>query len=118
MNEKGKKYENIASNFLKKKGYTILYRNYFCLVGEIDIIATKNDVICFVEVRYRSYGLERALGSISTSKKRKLIASVDSFLSKHEQFDKNLLRFDLIAISKNKNNDKYRVMMMKDFFGV
>jgi putative endonuclease len=55
--EIGKIGEKIAEDFLKKKGYQILDRNYKFQIpgdlqrGEIDIVAKKEDVICFVEVK-------------------------------------------------------------------
>ena len=43
--------ENVASEYLKKKGFKILERNYWKKWGELDIIAQKGDVIHFVEVK-------------------------------------------------------------------
>ncbi|PLV57474.1 YraN family protein [Thermotoga sp. SG1] len=43
--------EDIACNFLKKKGYKILERNYRTKYGEIDIIARCGKEIVFVEVK-------------------------------------------------------------------
>lgn len=43
--------EDIASRFLLKKGYTMLERNYWKKWGEIDIIAIKDDIIHFIEVK-------------------------------------------------------------------
>ena len=42
--------ENIATNYLLKHGYTILGRNFYTYKGEIDIIASINDEIVFLEV--------------------------------------------------------------------
>lgn len=50
----GKTGEDLAVNFLKNKGFTILQRNFFSKFGEIDIIATKNNKLHFVEVKTRS----------------------------------------------------------------
>ena len=43
--------ENLAKDFLKKRGYRILETNYRCPAGEIDIIARQKDYLVFVEVR-------------------------------------------------------------------
>lgn len=43
--------ENIAINYLKKNGYQILARNFRTKWGELDIVAQKNKVIIFVEVK-------------------------------------------------------------------
>ncbi len=52
LRRKGYQIEEIASSYLKDKGYEILQRNYYCSkYGEIDIIAKKDDVLVFIEVR-------------------------------------------------------------------
>lgn len=45
--------EDAASNYLQKTGYEVLERNWRVKAGEIDIIAEKNKIIYFVEVKYR-----------------------------------------------------------------
>ncbi len=51
----GKYGEELAKNFLIKKGFEILEMNYhFSRVAEIDIIAQKNNILHFVEVKTRS----------------------------------------------------------------
>ena len=52
--ELGKKGEEIAIRFLKKKGYRILERNYVCKMGEMDIIAREKDTLAFIEVKTRT----------------------------------------------------------------
>lgn len=47
--------EKYAAKILAENGYNILCRNYVCPGGEADIIATKDDNICFVEVKLRSF---------------------------------------------------------------
>ncbi len=56
MNRKlslGKRGEEIAAKFLRKKGMKILERNFRTPYGEIDIIATKKGKLHFVEVKTR-----------------------------------------------------------------
>jgi putative endonuclease len=47
----GAEAELFTSNWLEKKGYKILDRNFFMRGGEIDIVAQIDDTIAFVEVR-------------------------------------------------------------------
>lgn len=49
----GKMGEKLASEFLVKKGYSILHQNWRFRHWEIDIIARKENVIHFVEVKTR-----------------------------------------------------------------
>lgn len=46
--------ENIAARHLESQGYEVIDRNYRKPWGEIDVIAQKDDVICFVEVKANS----------------------------------------------------------------
>lgn len=54
MNTLGRKGEDAAAEFLKKKGYLIVRTNYRTPLGEIDIIAKDGDVVVFVEVKTRA----------------------------------------------------------------
>jgi putative endonuclease len=49
--EAGKIGEKVASDFLRRKGFTVIERNYRKPWGEIDIIAEKAGVVRFVEVK-------------------------------------------------------------------
>lgn len=50
----GNQAEDAAALYLQEKGYAILSRNWRTRVCEIDIVAKKNRVVYFVEVKYRS----------------------------------------------------------------
>lgn len=94
----GRKHEIIAQNFLKKKGYKIIECNYSNEIGEIDIIAKQQDILVFVEVKFRStsaFGLPReAVGNYKQNKIRKTALL---YLQINDLFDCNI-RFDVIDI--------------------
>ena len=48
---KGKLGEDIAVNYLKNCGFEILDRNFAIKAAEIDIIAYKNNIVNFIEVK-------------------------------------------------------------------
>lgn len=50
----GKRAESRVADFLKNKGFKILAQNWRTKVCEIDVIAQKDKVAYFVEVKYRS----------------------------------------------------------------
>ncbi|MEK7550588.1 MAG: YraN family protein [Patescibacteria group bacterium] len=50
----GKKGEEIATDFLRKKGYKILDQNNSTKWGELDLIVTKNNILIFVEVKLKT----------------------------------------------------------------
>jgi len=55
----GKKGETIACRLLRNKDYDILQRNFKSPKGEIDIIARDGSILCFIEVKTRSYSRKR-----------------------------------------------------------
>lgn len=77
--QKGKLFEKKALQYLKKKNFTIIETNYHAKkMGEIDIIAFKNDTYHFVEVK--SGESFEAVYNITPSKLSKLCKSVEYYL--------------------------------------
>lgn len=73
--------EEATAQFLIKNGYEILKRNYTVRGGEIDIIAKKEDVIAFVEVKTRGENpLASGEDAITKSKKQFIIKTAERFL--------------------------------------
>lgn len=94
----GLKGEEAAAQYLKKKGFSVLCRNYTCVIGEIDIIALDNGVIVFVEVRSRSgSGFGLAQESITKRKQHKLRQLAWYYLLAEGKTGSDC-RFDVIAV--------------------
>jgi len=94
----GRTGESRASLFLQGKGYRILETNYRNKLGEIDIIAEKCGVICFIEVKTRNslrFGFPEE--SVSFSKQRRICRLALSFLKEKKQLDSKV-RFDVVSI--------------------
>ena len=80
----GARGEDMAVDFLKKKGYTILHRNYRCRAGEIDIIARTKNTLCFIEVKTRQTGAFGPPQEAVTPRKQRTIARVAlDFVQRH-----------------------------------
>lgn len=85
--------EIFAARYLRDNGYCILSSNYICRFGEIDIIAEKNGVICFVEVKTRNKNTSvRPMEAVDEGKQKRLEMAAKSFLSatkinSHTAFD-------------------------------
>lgn len=101
-NEFGKEGEQIAADFLLKKGYTIAYRNYRYLKAEIDIIAKKDDIIAIVEVRSRTSDYLENIAETITPKKIKLLVMAADHYIQSSDIDHEV-RFDIITILKNRH---------------
>ena len=115
----GRYGEQIAADFLRKKGYTILASNYSTRVGEIDLIARKGEIVAFVEVKTRSRDyISRPSEAVTAAKQRKIIKTAQFYLMRSE---KELQpRFDVIEIVTASKND-FRVLEIEhieDAFGV
>lgn len=100
-NEFGKEGEQIASDLLLEKGYTIHCRNYRYLKAEIDIIAEKDGVLAIVEVRARSNDQIIPIADTITKKKIKLLVMAANTYVTENKLNVEV-RFDIIAILKNK----------------
>ena len=93
----GKRGEDEASSYLEREGYSILQRNWRKGHDEIDIVARKNDVIVFVEVKSRTSDIN--LDEVMTAGKEKsLIRAVNTFMSGYEEDLE--CRIDFILVKK------------------
>lgn len=98
--EIGTIYEQKACDLLLKEGYTIIERNFYSHHNEIDIIASKDGRIVFIEVKYRatsSYGYPH--DAITPSKIRSIIKSAKYYLYSHGYREDTPVSFDCILIS-------------------
>lgn len=101
----GKKGEDMAAEYLQKKAYSIIERNYFYDKAEVDIIALKNNMLVAVEVKLRSSDAFGAPQNFVNQKKKKLLIKAMDFYAESNNLDYEI-RFDIIAILINKNRFK------------
>ena len=96
--EKGNVAESRASEALTSAGYKVVERNYNTRVGEIDIIATKDGFICFVEVKYRNpRGFGTAIDAITRTKMRKILMTAKNYLHEIGKSDADY-RIDAVVL--------------------
>lgn len=93
--------EFIARMFLRFKGYKILCKNYKTPMGEIDIVAKKNNCIAFVEVKYRKNKID-ALHAIPIKTQKRVCRAAGHYIAYNSVYTqgndpKFTLRFDFIA---------------------
>lgn len=101
--------ENIAVDYLKSIGYSIVDRNVRTPYGELDIVADSNDLLIFVEVKTRtttSYGMPEA--GVTEQKRKHIIDSVEFFFQEHPDLERDW-RIDVIAIRGKKNTNKLEI---------
>jgi len=102
--------EKLAEDYLIQNGFKILERNYRVgRIGEIDIIATENDYICFIEVKTRTgslYGLP--IEAVGHTKRKKIKELALIYLKQKRMIDKNI-RFDIVEVMGNRTGDKFEM---------
>lgn len=97
--ELGKKYEDVAKEYLANKGYEILDSNFYTHYGEIDIIAKDGNYLVFIEVKYRKntkYG--NPLEAISSRKIKNIRNSAVYYMYSKGVSQLQPIRFDVIGI--------------------
>ena len=95
----GQEGERIAEAYLRKKGYSLVERNYRCSVGELDLVVLDRRVIVFVEVKTRTderFGAP--LESVGKRKQQRIIKAALFFLSQHRLHHREA-RFDVVGIT-------------------
>lgn len=101
----GTEGEQRAVEFLTQTGYTILKTNYRVgRIGEIDIIATEGEYICFIEVKTRkscSFGIPSEAVTFKKQEKIKLLAAI--YITNTGNTDERI-RFDIVEILMKNNN--------------
>ena len=96
--------EKLAAAHLSKQNYTILEMNTRTPYGEIDVIASKDGVIVFVEVKTRSsatFGLPEE--SINQRKQAHILSSAQHYIQEHPELEGSW-RIDVIAIQRFRDN--------------
>ncbi len=94
----GKRGEDIAADYLKRKGYTIIEKNIKKRHGDIDIVARKEKTLVFVEVKTRTsndYG--GPVEAITPWKLRSLIRSVQ-YYQEVRNLSEVSMRIDLVSV--------------------
>lgn len=112
-NELGKKGEQLAVDFLLKKGYQIIERNYRFQKAEVDIIAKIKDILAIVEVKTRStIDFGNPQDFVKPKQIQNLVKTVNEYVNVNE-LDVEV-RFDIIAIVKE--NKQFRIEHLEDAF--
>ena len=79
----GTEKENLAAEYLKKKGYFIIEKNYRVRQGEIDLVAEGQGCLVFAEVKTREEGgLVTPREAVTPAKQRRIIAAAKGYLEK------------------------------------
>ncbi|HSG67306.1 MAG TPA: YraN family protein [Bacteroidales bacterium] len=109
----GKSGEEIANEYLLKKGYTVLEKNWRHNKDEVDLIAQKDDMLVIVEVKTRStfyFGEPEIF--VNRKKQNFMIRAANAYILKNNiQLE---CRFDIISIVQSA--DRVSIRHIEDAF--
>ena len=97
----GRRAERRAERYLRRNGLRLVARNYSRRTGEIDLVMLHDDVLVFVEVRYRGPGAwTTPLASVDAAKQRRLTRTAQLYLRDHPQHRFRSARFDIVCAER------------------
>jgi len=107
--------ELFTARYLRKEGYKILTSNYVCRFGEIDIVALKGNVLCFVEVKTRNEktGI-RPMEAVDSGKRSRLEMAAKSFMSYSGMLC--TVRFDVSEVYLDDNSKLKNINYIENAF--
>lgn len=112
--------ENLACRFLEERGFKIVERNYRKKWGELDIVAEKNGVLHFVEVKslavsHKPYAVEfRPEDAVRAWKKKRMSRAIRTYLLDHKIPDETDFQIDIAAVFLDFMRKKARIRMLEN----
>lgn len=99
---KGVLAEKRAVEQLKADGYTILHERYKTKFGEVDVIALKDKLVAFVEVKAHKNKTD-SLYAVTPKSRRRIEQSALWFLSENPEYVDYDMRFDVMVFHGDMN---------------
>jgi putative endonuclease len=101
----GKCGEELATAYLKQKGFRIIIRNYRQKTGEVDIIAKDGNTLVFIEVKTRSSLLfGQPFEAVTAAKQTQLNRIALDYMTRN-RITNQAARFDVVSILIEKNKE-------------
>ncbi len=107
--------ERLARQHLLAHGYDVIETNFRTREGEIDLIARRDGVLIFVEVRTRrGTAMGSAAESVDSRKQAHLLAVAHAYLQQHPTHGD--LRLDVIAVDLTPDGKLIAIQHFEDAF--
>jgi putative endonuclease len=105
-NEFGEKGEKLANEYFEQNGYEILHCNWRYSRFEVDIIASKNNLLHFIEVKARSSNrFGHPEESVDKKKIQNLMNAAEEFLHQFPQWKR--IQFDILSVTIKENQTDF-----------
>ena len=103
----GRSAERQAARWLRRRGYRILALNYRIRGAELDLVARRGEMLCFVEVKARGDGSWfDALEAIHPQQLRRIVRAAESYLLAYPH--DGPMRFDIMTIEQGSGHQRIR----------
>ena len=95
----GQHYEALARDYLLQQGLKLIEQNYHSRFGEIDLIMFDQQVLCFIEVKFRkNNAFGGAASAIPRAKQQKIIKTAQYYISSTPRIAQKPMRFDALIM--------------------
>jgi putative endonuclease len=111
--KKGKSGETIALDYLLKRGFSLIEKNYTRKGGEIDLIMKDKEYLVFVEVKSLKSTSEYCLYESITRRKKKNLRKVISVWLATNNLQSSIWRVDLLIIQTKFNQNLHKLEHIK-----
>lgn len=109
----GQAAEDLVARHIRSKGGTVIQRNWRHRRCEIDIIATKGNLLCFIEVKYRSNNVHGSgLEAITPAKQHQVAFGAKLYLCKDQELAK---RFQPVLLGVEVSGDPMKIAKVVQF---
>lgn len=106
--------EGVVCNYLQKKGFEILERNYWKPWGEVDIVAKKADILRFIEVKSISRGTVRPEENMHPGKLKRLHRAIQTYLLDRKVSEEMGWQVDLACVRLDFSTRRARVELFEN----
>ena len=97
----GQHYEKLARDYLIQQGLKLVEQNYHSRFGEIDLIMLDQQVLCFIEVKFRkSNAFGGAASAIPWAKQQKIVKTAQCYISSTPKIAQKPMRFDALILQQ------------------
>ena len=95
---RGVSAEDDAAAFLVAQGFRILAQRWRSGAGEVDLVARREELLVFVEVKARAR-LETAAESVTPRQRGRIVAAAEAWLAGHPEDGACDVRFDAVLLA-------------------
>jgi putative endonuclease len=108
--DRGREAEALAERYLTGLGYRTLARNHATRQGEVDLVCSEGDVICFVEVRSRTSPAQGSpLETVGFAKARRVVAAAVDWARRNGALERPL-RFDVVGVLLDAREPRFELV--------